>query len=202
MKKFITLFTVLFTMAFAGSALAQDPAPAPDAAPAGGLDLKAGTIFAGGSIGYFSQTYSPDEGDDIEMSKIEFAPSVGYFISPELAVLGTLVYRSEDDGGEDDRSTIGFYAGARYHMPMGPVYLWGSGELGLEMISEGDLDFTHYGLRLGAGILYPFNPHVALEAGLKFSYMMGTMEMGDAEADYSFTDIGLGYFGIVGYFNL
>jgi len=198
MKKLLTILTVLFSMTFAGAALAEEPA----AAPAGGLDLKAGTIFAGGSIGFFKTTYSPDEGNDIKLTTIEFAPSVGYFISPELAILGTLVYRSEDDGGDDDRSTIGFYAGAKYHMPMGPVYLWGSGELGLEMISAGDLDWTHYGLRLGVGILYPFNPHVALEAGLRFSYMMGSMEMGGNEADYTYTNIGLGYLGFVGYFNL
>lgn len=198
MKKFITIFTVLFTMAFAGSAMAQDP---PAAAPAGGLDLKAGTIFAGGTVGFNKMTWSPDEGDDVDVTTIEFAPSVGYFITPEIAALGTLIYRSEDDG-DNDQSTIGLYAGAKYHMPMGSLYLWGSGELGLEMMSQGDIDYTQYGLRLGVGILYPFNPHVALEAGLKITYMMGSMEMGGNEADYSYMNIGLGYFGFVGFFNL
>lgn len=197
MKKFITLFTVLFSMAFAGSAMAQDPV----AAPAGGLDLKVGTIFAGGTIGFSQWTISPDEGEDQELTTIEFAPSVGYFLTPEIAVLGTLVYRTQDDG-DNDASTIGFYAGARYHMPMGKLYLWGSGELGLEMQSQGDMDMTQYGLRLGVGILYPFNPHVAVEAGLKFSYMMGSWEMGGADGDYTYTNFGLGYFGFVGYFNL
>ncbi|PKN45963.1 MAG: hypothetical protein CVU59_07510 [Deltaproteobacteria bacterium HGW-Deltaproteobacteria-17] len=197
MKKFITLFTVLFSMAFAGSAMAQDPV----AAPAGGLDLKVGTLFAGGTVGFSKWTISPDEGEDQELTTIEFAPSFGYFVTPEIAAMGTLIYRSQDDGN-DDASTIGFYAGARYHMPMGKLYLWGSGELGLEMQSQGDLDMTQYGLRLGVGILYPFNPHVALEAGLKFSYMMGSWEMGGADGDYTYTNFGLGYFGFVGYFNL
>ncbi|PKN24531.1 MAG: hypothetical protein CVU65_11535 [Deltaproteobacteria bacterium HGW-Deltaproteobacteria-22] len=201
MKKFITLFTVLFSMAFAGSAMAQDPV----AAPAGGLDLKVGTIFAGGTVGFSKQTMSIDVNgmDDIEMTTIEFAPSVGYFVTPEIAAMGTLIYRSEDDG-DNSQSTIGFYAGARYHMPMGKFYLWGSGELGLLMVSEDatDTDTTAYGLRLGVGILFPFNPHVALEAGLKFSYMMGSMDGGGDSVDISVTDFGLGYFGFVGYFNL
>ncbi len=198
MKKLLTVLTVLFSMTFAGVALAEEPV----AAPAGGLDLKAGTLFAGGTIGYFSQTTSPDEGDDVEMSSLIFSPSVGYFITPELAAMGTLTYRSDSDG-DDDMSTIGLWAGAKYHMPMGPVYLWGSGELGLEMMSTEGMDMTHYGLRLGVGILYPFNPHVALEAGLKFSYLMGSWEAeGGFDGDYTRTELGIGYLGFVGFFNL
>lgn len=198
MKKLLTVLTVLFSMTFAGAAFAEEPV----AAPAGGLNLKAGTIFAGGTIGYFSTTVSPDEGDDVEMSSIIFSPSVGYFVTPELAAMGTLTYRSDSEG-DDDQSTIGLWAGAKYHMPMGPVYLWGSGELGLEMIGTEGLDRTQYGLRLGVGILYAFNPHVALEAGLKFTYLMGSWEAdGGLEGDYSVTDLGLGYLGFVGFFNL
>jgi len=201
MKKFITLFTILFSMAFAGSAMAQDPVAAP---AGGGLDLKAGTMFGGGTIGFSKTTTSFDfaGAEDIKLTTIEFAPSFGYFVTPEIAAIGTLIYRILDNGGPDDQTTTGLYAGARYHMPMGKLYLFGQGELGLEMVSEGDTDATAYGLRLGVGILYPFNPHVAVEAGLKFTYMMGSMDNGADSVDLSMTSFGLGYFGFVGYFNL
>ncbi|MBU1219163.1 hypothetical protein KKF34_17445 [Myxococcota bacterium] len=166
--------------------------------------FKPGTISIGGEISFSKTSYTYESGGmeiEQEQTVIRFAPLVGYFVTPNIQAFGQLEYADY----EDSHSMFGLTVGANYFHPLMPkLYAYAGGAVFLNSLSyEDNTDVTIYGLMIQAGVLYMFNEHIGLNAALKFKIAMGSAEYdGGGEADVSGTELGLGYFGIMGFFNL
>lgn len=166
--------------------------------------FKPGTISIGGEISFNKTSYTEEAGGmeiDVDQTVIRFAPMVGYFVTPNIQAFGQLEYSDY----EDSHSMLGLTVGANYFHPLMPkLYAYAGGGIFFNSLSyENDTDVTLYGIMIQAGVLYMFNEHIGLNAALKFKYMMGGAEYdGGGESDITGTEIGLGYFGIMGFFNL
>ncbi|MBU1239139.1 outer membrane beta-barrel protein [Myxococcota bacterium] len=210
MKKVFGFFAVLAMVFVTSPVFAQDtaaPAAAPAATPAasstapavGGLFGK-GRMMVGGNISYNSTTISPDEGDDQDTTTLKFAPFFGYFIMPNIAIIGSLSYQTDDDGGDDDMVTISLNVGARYYHAMGKFNVYGGAMLGYMSMEQGDYSLSGFGLNVHGGALYMLGPNWGVDAGLQIQYYMGSADMGGASMDLTMTSFALGYFGIQAFF--
>ncbi len=207
MKKtfgFATLFALIFA---ASTAFAQTNAPAATpataAAPSSAGIFNTGRMMVGGTISYSSDTvsYDVDGMDDDELSTLRFAPFFGYFIMPNLAIIGQLTYQSQDNGGPDDTVTIGLAVGARYYYPVADkINLYGGGMLGYQSVDYGSMDMSGFGINLHGGALYMLGPNWGVDAGLMIQYYMGSADAGGNSVDISMTSFAIGYFGMQAFF--
>jgi hypothetical protein len=77
--------------------------------------------------------------------------------------------------------------------------------IGLELLFQrlsGVVDLTQVGMRLSAGLLFPLNSRIALDTGVKMSLQVGKVEVDGDPFDYDTFTFSMGYFGIVGTFDL
>jgi opacity protein-like surface antigen len=195
----ILLLTIVFTLTLA-----------PRVARADGptLELKSGTMLAGGTIGY-SRTDNSSEGSGITFDQINselvFSPTIGYFITPTIALTGAVQVGLKTQDGEirsqlsrtqmiDEEKPKGFALGMRFLIPTGGrmcfyaggevAYTWTDTETRQEAWDAGVLEYSVdsraegnlMGINVVGGLLYSLTTHVALDLGLKFSYQKGTSE--------------------------
>jgi len=168
------------------------------------LELKSGTMFAGGTVGYTRDDESREvEGTTLDFvsSGVLFSPTIGYFVTPTLALTGSVTVglntqeykRTGNDEGywykdETQEKPLGFSVGLRFLIPTGGrLCAYVGGEIEYTRVSseysdessEGDADYDHeakselYGVNVIGGLLYSLTHHVALDLGLKFTYQKG-----------------------------
>jgi len=207
---------------------------APRAAGADGptLELKSGTMFAGGTVGYSRDDESMEQGDylnDHLSSELVFSPTVGYFITPTLALTGSVnvglktVERKYTDTSDSSSTKelqqdkpMGVALGLRFLIPTGGrMCLYVGGEVaytrtdteyeatdGSGATYKGEWESYLMGVNLFGGLLYSLTNHVALDVGIKFSYQKGELEMAREEDNVEMENNGfsLGYLGLMAFF--
>ncbi len=144
--------------------------------------FEAGTINAGGSLGFAS--YKSNSDDDATTT-LYFSPQVGYFFIDNLSADLLLSYWNEKQG-DDTSTSFALGIGARY------FYNRFYGGLGFMMESWGDDNYSESAnhLELKAGYLLPLVENVFVDLGLK--YKMGIGEYGsDGSGDNEESQLGL-----------
>ncbi|MCP4674938.1 MAG: hypothetical protein GY854_05425 [Deltaproteobacteria bacterium] len=155
---------------------------------------------------------------------LTFAPQVGYFLMDNLELLAEFGFVIPFGDTEPTLSTnisagvypaewknVFFNVGGRYVMDLGLFfYLYGGLQFGMNFViyetEEMNLDtgemnsssdtLTSILITVPAGLLIPFNRHVALDVGTRFIFDIG---VGDNE-DF-WLRIPIAYFGVEGFFN-
>jgi opacity protein-like surface antigen len=224
MRTILPLFTIL----------ALTLTAAPRAARANGptLELKSGTMFAGGTVGY-TRTSDTSERDlfKTESTEVElvFSPTVGYFITPTLAITGSVmvgmktkewksIYTEESSTATDSQKEkpLGAALGLRFLIPTGGrMCFYVGGEVAYARTEieykDGDwggdtntfnLEGYLMGVNVFGGLLYSLTNHVALDVGVKFTYQKGEMEQ-DGEPDTTEIEnngVSFGYLGLMAFF--
>lgn len=225
MRTILPLLTIL--------TLALTVAPRAAAADGPTLELKSGTMFAGGVVGYSRDDSSREmEGytiDDVS-SGLVFSPTVGYFVTPTLALTGSVTVgitsrelkRTDQDGywsrQELEDEPLGFSVGLRFLIPTGGrLCAYVGGEVAYTRIaseyrddsSEGNADYDYnansefYGVNVIGGLLYSLTNHVAIDIGLKFTYQKGELEFEGVDEPKSKLEnngVSFGYLGLMAFF--
>jgi Outer membrane protein beta-barrel domain len=206
MKRFTGFLATFALVLISSTAFAQDLATAPagaatPAAPSGLFGK--GRMMVGGEISYTSGTSTMDAGGtsvDTDYSTLKFAPTFGYFVIPNIAVIGQLTYQS-DSMGDSDQSTVGLSVGARYYMAMGKFNVYGGGMLGYSSVDYGgDTTASGFVINIHGGALYMLGANWGVDAGLQIVYATGEMENSGSTADISDLSFALGYFGVQVFF--
>jgi hypothetical protein len=144
-------------------------------------------IFVSGSFGY---TSSKDEG--VSKSETSILPSLGYFLKDNIALLGTIGFKSRDNGG-GSANTFVIGAAARYYItPAAKFSLFGQAGIGFE---SGDKT-TVLTLGVSPGLNYFLNNHFSVEATVGEFGIVNTSGGGASNTDFNFgadlTKLGLG----------
>jgi Outer membrane protein beta-barrel domain len=183
--------------------------------------IASGTMLAGGFVTFSWSEESIDNLQNSEQTEkiLGFSPTVGYFIFPNLALMGSLNYtretaelRLETGDTIEEKDLKGAMMGLRYYLPTGNIYLYGGVMAGMyeeEVESELNADTINstismiktkgYQVSLQAGLLYMVSRNIGLELGVQFHYTNGEVDGDtDLEQDQKLTDysFALGYFGI------
>jgi outer membrane protein W len=192
MKKIIFAAAALFAFGFANAQDTKEES-------AGGMGFANGDIFITGSVG-FSSHKVPAGTEDIKTNEFNISPSVGFFVSDNIAVGARLGYTSvkTDDGFGDDVTSDMFSIGAfgRYYAtPANQFSMFV--ELGFNYNSTTDNDGTGgedfksngFDIALAPGISYFVSDNWAIEASIAaLRYETNKPDTDGAEAT---TDFGL-----------
>lgn len=182
MKKIILSAAALFAFGFAN---------AQDATNAGGKGFANGDIFISGAVGINSESTG-----DIKENAFTIAPSVGFFVSDNIAVGGRIGYtslKSEEPGVDDiTESELAIGAFGRYYAtPASDFSLFA--ELGVEYASAkveqgpAELTVNGFGVALAPGISYFVGSNWAIEASIAaLSYSSVKPDVDGAEATNNF----------------
>jgi len=192
MKKSLLLVTILSISLFSTASLAANQ----------GDQITPGTMMFGGTVFYQQRTISRDNDTNETIKTMSFAPTLGYFIVSNVAILASFNYTTaESDGSTADSDTIGIGFGAGFYIPKGVVCFYMSALFDFESTDYGNNNgYTAYGISLKAGALFMMGRNWGLDAGVKFSYLMGSTEVNDNKTDSSFNDFTIGYFGVQAFF--
>jgi hypothetical protein len=150
--------------------------------------FRQGDIFVSGSFGYVSNKV-----EDVSKSETSILPSLGYFIKDNIALLGTIGFKSTDNGGGSANTFI-IGAAARYYMtPAAKFSLFGQAGLG---VGIGD-DVTQFTIGVKPGLNYFLNNHFSVEATVgEFGIVNTSVDGGGSNTDFNFgadlTKLGLG----------
>lgn len=184
------LSTLVLCGAVAGSAHALEP-----------LRLTPGTMFVGGSISLSSMdSRATDAMGGESLTTFQFNPVVGVFVSRRVALTASLLWSVREDG-EETETTFGGTAGVRALANLGQVH----GYIGAELLYNRFDDGIHVwqaGIQVSGGLLIPLHRRLALDTGVRFSMLSGGLDTGELETGTSTATFTLGYFGIVGTFEL
>ncbi len=179
-----------------------------EASIGGPLLLTQHTMQFGGTIGLTID--GSVKGDDAAGGSFTFAPEAGYFVIDNLElllVLGLNIpfgdfqlahYPTESDTYWNNAAKeIMFAFGARYIFDFDILGVYVGGLFGMNFSIIGDDTFSSVLLSIPGGILVPFNPHIALDAGVRLN-----MYFGVGDNDVICIDVPFAYFGLQGFFNL
>ncbi|MFC0604829.1 outer membrane beta-barrel protein [Winogradskyella pulchriflava] len=159
-----------------------------------------GDIFVEGSVGFNSEN---DKNTETKSNGFNLSPTVGYFISDDLAIGGSLSYASfkEEVAGTDVSEESGFGVGAfgrYYFLDLGERFKTNA-EFGVGYASMNDkladVKENTIGAGLGLGINYFVTEKIALSFGLKnvLSFSSSKFDVDGAEAvsefNFGFGDI-------------
>lgn len=194
MKKFILSAAALFAFGFAN---------AQEATNEGGKGFANGDIFITGSFGFNSESTG-----DVKSNSFNIAPSVGFFVTENIAVGGRIGFISakEEDGVSEDikSNTLAIGAFGRYYAtPASDFSLFA--ELGAMYMSSkveqgaAEAKASGFGIALAPGISYFVGSNWAIEASIAaLSYETSKPDFDGAEATNTFglnvdlTNINLG----------
>jgi len=201
MKKIIFAAAALFAFGFANAQDAKEES-------AGGMGFANGDIFITGSVGFGSQTTG-----DAKENTFDVSPSVGFFVSDNIAIGARLGYMSTKTNsglpGEDDATANTFSIGAfgRYYATPASQFSMFV-ELGANYHStttnsgapgEEDAKNNGFGIALSPGVSYFMSENWALEASIAaLSYNTDKPDFDGAESTNTFglnvnlTNINLG----------
>lgn len=164
-----------------------------------------GDVFISGALGFSSQKQG-----DAKVTTFEVAPSVGYFVTPNIAIGGRLGFQSVKDETEPiEEKTNSFSIGAfgRYYFtPASKFSLFG--ELAVDYVSSktefdfpGSTDdkYDGFGVQVAPGVSYFLAKNFALEATwgvLGYSSLENDAPGSEAQKTFNFSldtrDIRLG----------
>jgi hypothetical protein len=197
-KAFGIVAAVLLMVGLSGSALAQESAAAPAAAPAQeeGLQLKAGTMHLGGTLTFDVDMFMPKEGDSQSGFRLNVAPSLGYFVSDNIEIGGQLLFAMGfGDLYDNSDKLLGFAAFGKYYVGSGKLRPYAGVGLAMEFVMPDEGDTTKYlAINVPIGLMYSLNSHVALDLGLSFLFAMGLDDQGNTMT------IPVGYLGVSAFF--
>jgi opacity protein-like surface antigen len=158
MKKVILTVAAIFAFGFANAQETTD----------GGFAN--GDVFISGAVGFGSSSTG-----DVKTNAFEIAPSVGFFVSPNIALGGRLGYLSEtDDSGvlETKQNTFSIGVFGRYYMtPAAKFSLFG--ELAVDYATSkfddgvpgtDDQKANGFGVQVAPGVSYFLAKNFAIEA--------------------------------------
>jgi len=123
MKK--SIFLLAFGAIFA-SANAQDAKPG------------SGKLFALGTIGYSTQSVTPDDGETTSKGQFTFAPGLGYFVNDNFAIGARLSYSMLLEEDIKGGTTFGLGGFARMYKSLSEsnnFYIFGEGAVGYSSIA-------------------------------------------------------------------
>jgi hypothetical protein len=134
-----------------------------------------------------------------------FSPRVGYFVIDQLELVTEFDFqvgfgvRNPSDLPVDG-ANVGFGAGMQYIFDFHVICLYLGGLVGASFYVPYGAGPTvpYFRVRIPVGIMFPFNHHVALNAGLETQI---DVHLGD-DPGYTTIYFPIGYFGIRGFFNL
>ena len=161
MKKVILSVAAVFAFGFAN---------AQETATEGGFAQ--GDLFISGAVGFGS-----DKTGDVKTNTFEIAPSIGYFVTSNIAVGGRLGYVStkEEDGLETKTNTFSVEAFGRYYMTPDSKFSF-FGELAVNYgtskieeenvfpLEDSEYKENGFGVQVAPGVSYFLNSNLAIEA--------------------------------------
>jgi hypothetical protein len=158
-------------------------------ASSSGMGYGSGDLFITGTLGY------TDDGND--SSEFAIRPAVGYMLSDNFALGGTLGYESAKTAGSDAVDAFLVGAIARYYFtPSSQFSIFGQGEL----IAKFPEKATEINFLLSPNVSYFLSDHFALEAGFGGVGVTNTsVDGGDSNTSFEFgldlrnVNIGLTY---------
>jgi hypothetical protein len=176
------------------------------------LQIRAGTMQAGGVVALSINTMFPDTGSNTTGAMLNIAPTFGYFIVDGLEMLAGINFSTGfGDRYEDTDSSFGFDVGARYIIDiMLAIYPYAGVQFGMviPITDEDDSDSiivvqpdtetetpNQLAVTVPAGILVGINAHLALDVGFRIQFMT---ELDDTGSSY--LNIPIGYLGVQGFF--
>jgi outer membrane protein W len=174
MKKIILSAAAIFAFSFAN---AQD-------SKEGGAGFASGDLFVSGAIGIGSTSSG-----DVKSSSTTFSPSIGYFMSENIAIGARIGFGStnDDDGSGVEVKTSEFSLGGygRYYAtPSSNFSLFA--ELGINYTSAEDaaeIKVNTLGLAFAPGVSYFMSDNWAVEASIAaLSYSSAKADVEGAEA--------------------
>lgn len=147
-----------------------------------------GTIEVGGTFSLSRESIEVED-DDSTRTTLTLTPSVGYFIKPDVAIVGSLLISNSelDDGDAETSSTLfGFMAGAAYYEPFGPAFLVPQAMIGYSSLEQDDF-YRESGimLELRGNLKLPLGDRAAAQLGLALRYSPRDFEFFDIDADGS-----------------
>jgi Outer membrane protein beta-barrel domain len=198
---FIFGFMAVATISLASHAVE----PPPGLIKTGGFSK--GTMFAGGSISMVYDTWDHDDSDDnITLSIFSIQPTLGYFITPNIAIESVLMAtKSNWDFGNTEIAFMdyGVGIGAYYYIPRDAFYIYLGGQAVFVMrdVDDGDTTTTASLIAKG-GVLYMLTKSIGMEVGVEFLVYAGSSQDSDDtnDSDLSGYSIALGYFGLKAFF--
>jgi len=157
MKKIILTIAAVFALSFAN---AQDKKE-------GGSGFASGDLFFSGRV-----NFSNSKTGDVKNDDLTFAPSVGYFLTDNWALVGGLeIGSSKDDNGvtSTKQSSTGINVGANYYFtPANQFSLSIGGRISYTASKDDssgtDVDTKEMGLRVPVGLHYFVSDHFAITA--------------------------------------
>ncbi|MBN2722962.1 MAG: hypothetical protein JXR95_02705 [Deltaproteobacteria bacterium] len=191
MKKIFSISTLMFAVLIL---------PAVSFAQKGSIFTK-GTKFIGGEISFQDRSVTYDYNDhetDESVTTVTLAPVMGYFLTPNVALWGQLNYTDI----EDDHTEFGLTVGASYYHPLTDAfYFYGGAGIGfLNWDVNDNNNSTVLGIELQGGALYMLATNLGVNAALKIRLFMGSGEIAGFDVDITGRELGIGYFGVIGFF--
>lgn len=163
-----------------------------------------GTMEVGGNVSFVLDI----DGNSSQTGfKLVFMPTAGYFLLDSLEIRALVMVDAgfgdlydQAEGGDTGWAVGG---GARYFIPIGNMNVYAGLDLALgKPMLDLDLDAPpvaspNTGLKLIAsgGVFIPFNKNIALDLGLRLSFLY----LFDAKGAYVL-EVPIGYLGIAGFF--
>lgn len=161
------------------------------------LQLTKGTMKLGGTASFDIDMSMPDKGDSTTGFALRVMPSVGYFLTDNLALTGDLTFgMGFGDLYKDVPKNLGFGAGINYYIPMESMVIHAGAALGMQfMIPEKGDTQKALVIQVPLGILFPLNAHLGLDVGVRIRYFMSLEDGGG-----SMLNVPIGYLGVQGFF--
>jgi outer membrane protein len=158
MKKIILTVAAVFALTFAN---AQDKKE-------GSAGFAKGDVYLTGAFGFSSDKNAAE----VKTDGLTIAPGIGYFLTDNVALVGSLEYMSEKVG--DAKTTgLGLHAGVKYFWtPASQFSLSIGGELGYDTAKTGDVKNNTIGLSVPVGLHYFVSDSFAITStwgGLNYS---------------------------------
>lgn len=126
-----------------------------------------GDVFITGAVGFGSSKTG-----EAKTNSFEVSPSVGFFVTPNIALGGRLGFSSEkEEEGADELKTTAFTVGVfgRYYVtPAAKFSLFGelAADYGTSKVDDGTNDFkaNGFGVQVAPGVSYFLGKNFAIEA--------------------------------------
>ena len=160
MKKVILSVAAVFAFGFAS---AQETTE-------GGFSK--GDLFISGAVGFGSEKTG-----DAKTNSFEIAPSIGYFVTSNIAIGGRLGYvtSKEEDGLETKTNTFSVEAFGRYYMTPASKFSffgelavnYGTSKIEQENVAplpDSEFKSNGFGVQVAPGVSYFLNSNLAIEA--------------------------------------
>jgi len=147
-----------------------------------------GDVYASGTVGFTTTSVA-----DFDSNEFNFSPSVGFFVTDNIAIEAGLTFGSSEDFSEDKASTFGGTLGANYFFTPANDFSFtlGAGlayqSTKLEPNAGGEAKLNTFAVAVAPGINYFVSDCIALRASVgALSYASSKPDVDGAEATNTF----------------